>query len=221
MAHEVWKAGALAMSLIDLTHTLSPDMPVYPGTAPPTFKSVCSLEADGLVEKELSFFSHTGTHVDAPAHLLDGAATLDQLTIDHFHGEAFLLKVDRSLIGVEILKSHEEAINRADFLILETGWCQYWGTEQYFGNFPTLSPEAAQWLTGRGLKGVGVDAISFDPMHTRDYVVHKTLLGDNMLLVENLTNLAAVETSTFQFFCLPLKIEQADGSPVRAVAYLG
>ena len=208
------------MKLIDLTHTLSPDMPVYPGTAPPVFKRSGTLEADGFAEKEHTFSSHNGTHIDAPAHLLAGAPTLDQLPIDHFGGEAFLLKVDQGLIDVQSLQSHEESIKRADFLILETGWSRYWGTDRYFDKFPVLTPEAARWLTGRGLKGVGVDAISVDPMDTRDYAVHKTLLSDNILLVENLTNLAAIETLSFQFFCLPLRIEQADGSPVRAVGYL-
>ena len=150
--------------------------------------------------------------------MLADAPTLDQLAIDHFQGEAFLLKVDRRLIDLESLQPHEEAIKRADFLIMETGWSRYWGTERYFDAFPVLSPEAARWLTGRGLKGVGVDTISFDPMDTREYAVHKTLLGANLLLVENLTNLASIATPTFRFFCLPLKIEQADGSPVRAVA---
>ncbi len=207
------------MKIIDLTHTLSPDMPVYPGTAPPLFKPGCTIEADGFAEKEITFYSHTGTHIDAPAHLLPGAPTLDQLPIDHFWGDALLLKVDQPLIEVQFLQAHEEMINQVDFLILETGWSRYWGTDRYFGDFPVLTPEAARWLTGRGLKGVGVDAISVDPMDTRDYAVHKALLGDNLVLVENLTNLAALTKATFRFSCLPLKIEQADGSPVRAVGY--
>ncbi len=69
--------------------------------------------------------------------------------------------------------------------------------------------------------GRGVDAISVDPMDTRDYAVHKALLGDNLVLVENLTNLAALTSPTFQLSCLPLKIEQSDGSPVRAVGCCG
>lgn len=206
------------MSIIDLTHTLSPDMPVYPGTEPPVFLAGCTLEADGFLEKEITFFSHTGTHIDAPAHLVAGGKTLDRFGAGHFVGEALLVDVKPPQIGLDLLTPYEKQIGKADFLILRTGWSRRWGRQDYFEDFPVLTVDAARWLTGQGLKGIGIDAISFDAVSTSDYAVHKTLLGADIILVENLAHLEALLKSTFRFICLPLKIREADGSPARAVA---
>ena len=79
------------MKPFDLTHTISPNMPVYPGTEPPVFTTGCSIDETGFLEKKITLFSHTGTHIDAPAHLLKGHKTLDMLPIEHFYGPALLL----------------------------------------------------------------------------------------------------------------------------------
>lgn len=209
------------MQLIDLTHPMSQDMPVYPGTEQPIFITGCTLEDDGFLEKKITLFSHTGTHIDAPAHLLKGHNTLDQLPIDHFYGSAFVIQLDgtpSSTIGVEDLEPYSATIEAVDFLLLHTGWSRYWGTQQYFSGFPVLSLEAARWLSNKGLKGVGLDNISADRADTEDFCVHKTLLAQNTLIIENLTRLEQLPQQPFDFSCLPLKIEEADGSPVRAVA---
>jgi len=76
------------MKIIDLTHSISPNMPVYPGTEPPVFITGCSIDDISFLEKKITLYSHTGTHMDAPAHLIKGSKTLDLLPIEHFYGKA-------------------------------------------------------------------------------------------------------------------------------------
>ena len=198
-------------------------MPVYPGTEQPIFVTGCSLEEDGFLEKKMTMYSHTGTHVDAPAHLIKDAKTLGQLGINHFHGSALLLNFENaneSKIELSWLTAYEKKIAAIDFLLLHSGWSAYWGTEKYFSGFKTLTVEAAEWLNTFQLKGIGLDTISADVPETDNYPIHKILLNKNTVIVENLTNLLSLPHSNFTFSCFPLKVENADGSPVRAVAYV-
>lgn len=209
------------MNIVDLSHTLSADMPVYPGTEQPQFVTGCSIEEDGFLEQKITMYSHTGTHVDAPAHLLKDGKTLGQLGINHFCGSALLLNFESSnetTIELLSLLVHEKEIKQVDFLLLYTGWSKYWGTATYFSGYTTLTVEAAQWLSGLQLKGVGLDTISADVSDTEDYPVHKKLLGKDIVIVENLTHLHLLPQTNFTFACFPMKFEHADGSPVRAVA---
>lgn len=211
------------MITVDLSHFLETDMPVFPGTDPPAFEETAAIEADGYREKKIALCSHTGTHIDAPAHIVAGTKTLDQLPVDTFCGNAFLLnftKAGKGTADLQDLLYHADAIRNSAFLILHTGWSRYWGTERYFSGYPVFSESTARWLAGLGLKGVGMDTISADPSDSVDLPIHNILLGAGLVIVENLTNLAAVPDHSFLFSCFPLKIREADGSPVRAVAML-
>ena len=211
------------MKIIDLTHTISPDMPVYPGTEPPVFTMGCSIDDIGFLEKKITLYSHTGTHIDAPAHLIKGHKTLDLLPIEHFYGKVLLLKFDNissKTIGTRELDPYSDEIKEVEFLLIYTGWSQYWGTEKYFSDYPVLSLEAANWLSRFGLKGLGLDTISADKADTQDYSIHKTLLQKDTIIIENLANLADLPCNRFEFSCFPLRFEDADGSPVRAVAFV-
>lgn len=211
------------MKLIDLTQTIAPDMPVYPGTEAPAISPGCDIESDGFLEKKITFFSHTGTHVDAPAHMVPNGWTLDQMSIEAFFGQAVLFNYRggaRSIIDINDLAPFQEDLAEVDFLLIHTGWSRYWGGCAYFADFPVLSEAAAHWLTDFNLKGIGVDAISVDPADAKNFPVHKALLEKNILLVENLANLERISCPRFDFFCMPLKIVAADGAPVRAGAIL-
>jgi len=211
------------MKVIDLTHTISPHMPVYPGTEPPVITAACSLEKDGFVERRITLYSHTGTHMDAPAHILQGAKTLDALPVSHFTGRACALALtglESPAIGVGELEPYAELMDRVDFVLLHTGWGRFWGSGRYFEGYPVLTEEAARYLCGRSLKGVGVDAISVDPTPSEKLPVHRILLERDIVVVENLANLEALPEGVFRFACFPLKLQDADGSPVRAVAFV-
>jgi arylformamidase len=194
-------------------------MPVYPGTEKPVFRQGTTIEKEGFAEKKLTLNSHTGTHIDAPAHLLPQGATLDSLPLTHFTGTAVVVDVRvKGEIAITHFNLVRQYLKQCDFILFNTGWDKYWGKSQYFEHSPVLALETAKWLATLGLKGVGIDAISFDPVSNSDLPVHKILLGKGMILVENLTNLADLPRTTFRFICLPLKIKDAEGSPVRAIA---
>lgn len=211
------------MKIIDLTHILSPNMPVYPGTEQPVFITGCSIDENGFLEKKITMYSHTGTHVDAPAHLLKKHKTLDLLPIEHFHGSALMLNFENcvsNIIDVADLEPYSNDIRQVDFLLIHTGWSKHWGSEAYYSGYNVLSLGAAIWLSKFKLKGVGLDTISADPADTRDYPVHKTFLQKDIIIIENLKNLLLLPSTIINFSCFPVKFEDADGSPVRAVAYV-
>lgn len=210
------------MNIIDLSHTIAPEMPVYPGDSPPVITSRAEINEDGFVEKSILFGSHTGTHIDAPAHIIPYAATLDRMPIHRFMGQASIIDLtglEYPGINISSLQTYEPLFKTSEFILLYTGWSQLWGQEKYFKGYPILSLEAALWVDSFGLKGIGVDALSVDEPGSTDFPIHKILL-ERMLIIENLTNLEKLPKTGFIFSCFPLKLENADASPTRAVALL-
>lgn len=209
------------MPLVDLTHPISTGMPVYPGAESPQITQVCTVAGNGFAEKVIRFYSHTGTHMDAPSHLIANGCDLDSYPIETFKGPGVCLDL-RGLssqeIGLKKLAHLNETLISAEFLLLHTGWSQRWGDRAYFEQHPVLTTEAARWLTGFPLKGIGLDNISADRYDTQDLPIHKTLLGSDILIIENMAHLDQLPESGFQFTCLPLKLSGADGAPVRAMA---
>ena len=114
----------------------------------------------------------------------------------------------------------EDDLKKSEFILFHTGWSRFWGDDRYFASYPVLSLDLAEWLTGFGLKGIGVDMISVDPVGSVDFRIHTQFFKNNMGIIENLTNLDLLLGKNFYFSCLPLKIEKSDGSPIRAVGVL-
>lgn len=209
------------MKITDLTHIIDSDMPVFPGTEPPILNKANTLEEDGFQEAKITMYSHTGTHIDAPAHMLSNAPYLDNLEIDHFIGNAAILDFSDEkikLIDLDSIKPYEEKIRNVEFVIIKTGWSKYWGKNEYYKDFPSLTEEAARWLATLNLKGIGIDAISIDDISSSTFNIHKILMPRNILIIENLTNLDSIKNEYFILSILPLKNKDADGSPVRAVS---
>jgi len=211
------------MKVIDLSHFIGESMPVFPGSEPPRIADACTIDRHGFAEKSLSFFSHTGTHIDAPGHLVAGAPRLDGLEISRFLGPGLVLDVS-AVKGrhVEIgdIEEQEARLRAVDFALIHSGWARHWGHAGYFAGYPVLSPDAARWLARFDLKGVGVDTISVDEVDSTALAVHRVFFARGMVIVENLACLEMVIGMDFTFSCLPLKIADADGSPVRAVAVI-
>lgn len=208
--------------IVDLTHTIEPEMPVYPGTPSPSMEAACTVERDGYRETMLHMVSHTGTHMDAPCHLLPGGETLDAMAPDRFCGNAAVVDVshlgERGIITEELLRTRQEDLQQAEFVLFYTGWEQKWGKPDYFSVFPVMDEEAARFLVSCGMKGVGTDAISVDPVEMAHLPVHRVLLGAGMVIVENLRLQKLAGERRVRFYALPLKYRNADGAPVRAVA---
>lgn len=212
------------LQIIDLTHPIRAGMPVFPGTPPVEILESARLESDGFNELRMVLTTHTGTHLDTPFHLLAKGPGLNELPLSRFVGPAVVIDLRAvpagGVAGPEYFRGREDRILFADFVLLLTGWSRFWGQPAYFSGNPLLSEEAAHYLSSFPLKGIGMDAASFDPVDSADLPVHHILLGKGILLIENLVNLEQLPETGTTFSCLPLPVEGGDGSPVRAVAMI-
>lgn len=209
------------MKLIDLSHHIHQEMPVYPGTEPPAFRTACTIEQDGFLEHRYAINSHTGTHIDAPAHILQGGITLDQMPVDSFAGRGVVADCTtarNAAIEQSDLIRYQAQLADADFLLLHTGWDKKWLSPDYYNGFPVLSPEAVSWLGRFRLKGIGSDTISVDSPDSAALTNHTIILGAGTLIIENLVHLDQLPATAFTFYCLPLPVKDADGAPTRAFA---
>jgi arylformamidase len=203
--------------IIDLSHTLRTGITVYPGTQLPVIDEVCSIALNGFSERFLKMCSHTGTHIDVPAHIFAGGKSITDLPVDSFSGTAFKFSNLQNL-SVNMVNLAIDKFGLPDFIIFETGWDKFWDTSDYFDKYPLPANGIFEYIGRLGIKGVGIDAISIDPVLSDKLPNHHSILSRNMIIIENLTRLNQLPDSKFEFFCFPLKIENGDGSPVRAVA---
>ena len=215
------------MPTADLTRPVRPGMPAYPGTPDVRFRRIADYEPDGYRERELTLVSHTGTHVDAPAHMIPGGATLDAFSANHFSGPAAVLDATAAPpgggIGVDALTDLGD-LEGVSYLLVHTGFAAKWGTPEYLEDIPVFTEPAAERLAGLAesnggrLRGVGLDLVSVDPVGAAAFPVHHILLGAGLVLVENLADLSPLPPAGAEFFCPPLLLDQADGAPCRAWA---
>lgn len=208
------------MKYIDLSHTLRTGMPVYPETENAEFAFSSTVEKDGFCETLLKFCSHTGTHVDAPAHLFKNGKALDKFELSAFGGTALTIDCTdiekNGKIKKERLIADFEKFNKAEFIILKTGWERFWNNKAYFEDYPCLDKEAAEYIVKSGKKGVCVDTASVDSVGS-SLDIHKILLkSENTVIIENLCNLNSIPNGEYEFFAIPLKFENSDGAPARA-----
>ena len=219
------KKVGINMKVIDLTHTISENMPVYPGTEKPKLEVASTYEKDGFKETLLTMFSHTGTHMDSPAHLFSQRTTLDSFSAEQFVGKGIVVDCSDLKEGQKITMRYIEAVKEkadtAQYILFYTGWYKYWGTDAYFGNYPYITEEVAEYLIKSKKKGVGIDVIGIDPIKDENLTIHKKLFAEtDIVVIENLTSLDKVGNDIFTFCALPIKFKDSDGAPVRAVAIL-
>ena len=210
------------MTVYDLTHPLTEGMPVYPGTPAPTFRPIAEVATDRYGERMLSLASHVGTHVDAPAHVLAGGLTLDAFPPEAFLGTALVLDCRHLAPGASIteacLAPYGKAADTADFLLFATGWEARWGHADYFTGYPCPDQALLLRLAGGRWRGIGVDAVSIDPVGS--VTGHRLLFsGHPILILENLCGLTPLIGRSVSLAALPLAVRGADGAPARVVAY--
>jgi kynurenine formamidase len=194
--------------------------------APPRFESERTVTEDGTRVTRFEAPTHAGTHVDAPAHVIEGGATLDDLPLERFAGEAVVLDVPcssaRDLGPDDLREGGGERLEAGDIALLHTGWGSKQGTDAY-ATYPWLRPAAADWLLDRGVALLGTDTLSPDaprPLREWDgepYPVHRRLLTAGVPIAENL-RLGAVAGRRAEVMGFPLRIEGGDGAPARFVA---
>ena len=208
------------MKVIDLSHTINNNMSTYTKDEKLEVYNIASIDKDGYNENVLKICTHLGTHIDAPNHMINKGKTIDEYRVESFIGIAII--IDASMlnkIGIDILKKYEDKIKKCDFIIIKTGWDKYWGSKEYLKGFPTLTEEAAKWLCDFNIRGIGIDTISIDSFDSIDFEIHNIILSRGRLIIENLTNLDKVGDE-FTLVAMPLKIENGDASPVRAIGII-
>ena len=213
------------MKIIDLTHVIKENMPVYPGTEAPTLKQANTYEVDGFKETRISMFSHTGTHMDPPAHLFKEGKTLDAFDADQFYGKALVIDCkelnEGDAITMDHLNKYGDKIHEAEFLLFNLGWDKYWGSDAYFGDYACINDEVLDFIIEKKYKGIGFDVIGLDPIADVNLTRHNKLFRSiDIVNIENLKNLHLCGDDLFTFSCYPLLIENSDGSPIRALAIL-
>lgn len=211
------------MKVIDLTHYISEDMPVYPGTEPPRLAPANTYDKDGFKETLMTMFTHTGTHMDPPAHLFPGRTTLDQFSVEQFVGKALVIDCtdlkEGDRVHIDKINAVKEKADAAEFILFMYGWDERWGTDAYFGDYPYIDDEVIEYIVQQKKKGVGMDVIGIDPIADEYLTIHRKLFEKNeIVVIENLMNLDMVGDDLFTFIALPLKHVDGDGSPIRAIA---
>ena len=210
------------MQIIDLTHPLSSNTQPYPGSPANEIVDAVDFEKEGFRVKTMQITTHSGTHMDAPAHMLRNGKTLDAYPADYFYGKALVIDAVTKAAD-EISPTVIQQISKncqPDFILFNTNWDKKWGSKEYYASFPHLSSHLADLLSQMNLKGVGIDSPSVDPIDSQGYPVHQILMERGLLILENLCCLDKIGKNEFILAAFPLKTADADGSPIRAMAIL-
>lgn len=205
------------MLIIDLSVLLSEQTPVYPGDPETKLEAITAVETDGHLDHYLSTVTHTGTHIDAPAHMLVGGKTLDKFPINHFVGRGVYIKVENNTFDLKRVK--RAGVEAGDIVLFHTGMSDHYLEPAYWKNRPAMSAEIARYLVENKVKMVGLDTGSADGRGSDDHPIHKILLGGDILIIENMANLDQLEGKEFTIYALPLKLA-VDGAPARVIAQL-
>jgi len=214
------------MKIIDLTLTVSDEIPTFPGSPQPSFIPWENVKEDGYNLELLFLSTHTGTHMDAPYHFLENGAKIHDISLKKFVSEAVLIKSkkkgDESITKTDIQKFEKKHGKIASFssVIFYTGWQRNLQKKYYFEKNPGLSVSAAKYLASKKINLVGIDSPSIDLGKDSKFSVHQIFAKKGILVVENLANLEKIKSSKFHLVVLPLKLKNATGSPVRAIAFV-
>ena len=214
------------MKVIDLTLTVSNKIPTFPGSPQPNFIPWENVKEDGYNLELLFLSSHTGTHMDAPHHFLEKGAKIHEISLKKLVSEAVLIqsrkKSNESVTKTDIQKFEKKhgKIDGFSSVIFLTDWQRNLQKKYYFTKNPGLSVSAAKYLASKKISLVGIDSPSIDLGTDSKFSVHQIFAKNGMLIVENLANLEKIKSSKFYLIVLPLKLKNATGSPVRAIAFV-
>jgi arylformamidase len=197
--------------LHDISVLVHPGMPTWPGDPGITLERVLTL-ADGAIANvsELCCGVHTGTHVDAPNHFIDGAGGVDSIDLGALYGPALVVDLpdvdaidEKALEGVSL-----DGVQR---VLFHTRNSLLWQQSEFAMEAVSIMPDGAQFLVGRGIRLVGIDYLSVGSPET-----HRVLLGAGVVCLEGI-DLRGVAAGRYELYCGPLKLEGADGAPARVV----
>ena len=227
------------MRMVDIGHALGPDNPAWPGDDKPFEATLnASIQKDGYFTRKFSSLEHFGTHLDAPAHFVAGAWTVDQIPAERLYGPAVILEAreecrrdpDYRLAPDKIAQweSRNGRIPPGAIVLMRTGWAERWSDAARYRNmdaagtmhFPGYSVEAVKVLIERGAVGLGIDTLSVDYGPSKDFPVHHISHRASLYHMENLADLAALPESGAWLVVAPIKLEGGSGGPTRVFALL-
>jgi arylformamidase len=209
------------MRIYDVSVPLSANTPTYPGDPGIHIKQWLRLaNGDAANVSLINFGLHSGTHVDAPAHFIEGGAKVGSLPLDSLVGEAEVVELahDLNAISERFVKANCAAGSQR--ILFKTRNSVFWGdTERGFHeDYVYIEPDAARWLVESGVKLVGIDYLSVEKFESTSFETHLAFLSSGVVIIEGL-DLRAVPSGRYELFCLPLKIAggSGDGAPARVI----
>ncbi len=208
----------------DLTHHLRKGMPVYPGDPSPSFEKYSTLQKDGVNLTKITIGSHTGTHLDAPRHFIREGIGIDRIPPNKLIGEAYVADLSEKPTGSgvtsdDLRRRLEEKIVKDDIVVVYTGCSERWGEESINRDYTHLTGDAADYLVSKRVRAVGIDFLSVEKFMAAEPVVHKTLLGKGIFIIESLSYaLKQFVGKRILMICMPIKLQDGDGAPARVVA---
>ena len=207
------------MEFFDVTVAIGPGVPIYEGDPPADVKSVKAIaRGDGANVSALCFGAHTGTHVDAPNHFIEGTRRVEDLEIEKLVGPCRVVEIAEDVAAIE--PAHLPELGGVERLIFKTRNSAFWNTPEggFRTDFTYITPEAARVLADAGLRLVGIDYLSVEKFGSEDFATHKILLEKEIVLLEGV-DLREVEPGDYELICMPLKYVggTGDGAPARTV----
>jgi arylformamidase len=213
--------------MVDLSHSLENDMPVYPGDTRTILEPTSTIAKDGLNLTKVIMSSHAGTHVDSPSHFIENGITIDLIPARKFAGEAVVIDASRTPIGsainidsLQLGISHDNVeIREDDFVLFYTRSSELWGNPVVEKKYTFLSEALARELVKNRVRAVGIDSFSVDSFDSTTFPVHKELLSNGSFIIESLANpLKQFLGKRIFLICPPLKLASKDGAPCRCLA---
>jgi len=199
-------------------------MPIYPGDPSPSFEKYSTLQKDGVNLTKITMGSHTGTHLDAPRHFIPHGIGIDKIPPNKLIGEAYVADLSKKPIGSgitskDLRRELEEEIGRDDIVVIYTGCSEHWGDKSINRDYTYLTGDAAEYLVSKRVRAVGIDFLSVEKFKAVEPVVHKTLLGNGIFIIESLSYaLKQFVGRRILMICMPIKLQDGDGAPARVVA---
>ncbi len=218
----------MTREIIDLTLPIYEGMQTFPVHWHPVVEitQLGRLDVEARETRKMVLGTHTGTHMDAPRHFIEGGKTIDEVSLDILVGPAFICDFSHAGKFKELMVRDFEEImgnNRPQRVIMRFDWSDHYNSDSYYSDHPFISADVAQWLVDRGCRLLAMDTPMPDnPKHGKgcetDSPIHKILLGNDVILVEYLTNLRALTRQEVELVVAPLKVKGGDGAPVRCFA---